>query len=91
MSALRCIDCADIYNLCAKAIQRKSALSQEICLICTKACNYCADECGQYKASLVRTVQKHVGNMLKPVEKWLLKIVLAIFSFFSFKLIKQTF
>ena len=40
------------------------------------------------KQSMVRTVQKRVGNILKPVEKWLLKIVLAIFSF---KLIEQTF
>ena len=43
-----CIDCAALCRLSADAMARNSPFAKEICALCAKACDRCAEECGAH-------------------------------------------
>jgi hypothetical protein len=46
----RCLDCADICQLCARIMQQnESPFMKEICELCARLYEYCADECSQHE------------------------------------------
>ncbi|QQV64854.1 hypothetical protein ABCA12_0142 [Acinetobacter junii] len=44
----RCLECADICQLCVRMQQHNSPFLKEICELCAKICEYCAEECEKH-------------------------------------------
>ena len=43
-----CIECAAICRLAADAMARNSPFYKEVCALCAKVCEWCAEQCGAH-------------------------------------------
>jgi hypothetical protein len=65
----RCLECADICQLCVRMQQHNSPFLKEICELCAKICEYCAEECENIHMIIVKNVLRLAVSVQKNVEK----------------------